>query len=170
MATYNSSQYAQIVNQETGAHDVVKASDHGGRLRLARFSILTTATIATADVYQLTRLPYGARFLYMILSNESCGTTAPADFGDAGDQDRLVAALALQTASTPNTPRICGRNETGKTYADLDTSTSPPSDAIALGVGYRYLADTDILMTFGTVSGGAAAGVEIEGCIVYSVD
>ncbi len=136
-----------------------------GKLRIAWFDLEFSASSAGTTV-NLCRVPAGAKFVCALLAFEGTSSLT-LDVGDAGDADRLVAAADLGTDSptTGSVLKIFGRIDS--TAFGTSGPGSNQSTAIAVGVGYKYTADT--VITGLTAGATATAGEVLRGAIIYSV-
>lgn len=166
MAT-NSLQYDNYLDATTlGSQFFNRASDITGKLRVSRFDLEFSAS-AAGTTLNLTIVPAGATFLYAILSFEGTASLT-LDIGDAGDADRLVAAADLGTDSptTGNALKIFGRIDS--TAFGVLGPEGNQSSVIAVGIGYKYTAQT--VITGLTAGATATAGEVLRGAIVYTVE
>lgn len=138
-----------------------------GKVRAARFDLETSAS-AAGTVIPICVLPAGAKYLCTLLAYE--GTTSlTVDIGDTSDDDRLVNDAALGSDNPTAASLWTG------IYTRVDSTafgTAGPggnqSTAIALGIGYKYTADTVINIT--TAGATATAGEVIRGAIIYTIE
>lgn len=142
-----------------------EAQDHG-TMKVARFDVEFSASSA-GTVIPLCVLPAGAKYLYTILAYEGTSSLT-VDIGDSSDDDRLVNDASLGSDNPTSASLLTGF------YTRLDSTafgTSGPgsnqSTAIALGIGYKYTADTVINAT--TAGATATAGEVLRGAIVYTI-
>jgi len=138
-----------------------------GKVRAARFDLETSAS-AAGTVIPICVLPAGAKYLCTLLAYE--GTTSlTVDIGDTSDDDRLVNDAALGSDNPTSASLWTG------IYTRVDSTAfgvlgpgGNQSTAIALGIGYKYTADTVINIT--TAGATATAGEVIRGAIIYTIE
>ena len=128
MATYNSTRFT--ANGANSSRAVAPPS-HGPHndLKVHYFEVTFSSAWTSSDTVNLGYVPAGFRVLGTFCGSDDMdsGTTLTWDIGDAGDQDRLVAAQTTgQTNSVAYQMRAQGTN---------------------LGFGYKYTADTLITAT-----------------------
>lgn len=137
----------------------LKANEHTGRRRVARFSWTSTA-LASGSNIMLCRLPAGARILAGVIMTGALGTSVTGKVGLSGanatgyidsaesvsdDDDKFVGATAMATASQ-----------------------TPFAATLALGYGYELSKDCYLTLT----TGGATltAGIAVAGDVTYVLD
>jgi hypothetical protein len=166
MAT-NSVQYENYLDAiALGAGFNNQANDLG-KLYIARFDVQTAASSA-GEIINLCVLPAGAKYLCTVLAFEGTSSLT-LDIGDADDPDRLVNDASLGSDNPTSASLWTG------IYTRVDSTAfgtagpgSNTSTAIALGIGYKYTANTAI---YGTTAGATAtAGEVIRGGIIYSLN
>lgn len=142
-----------------------EAQDHG-TMKVARFDLEFSASSA-GTVIPLCVLPAGAKYLYTVLAYEGTGSLT-VDIGDSSDDDRLVNDASLASDNPTSASLLTGF------YTRVDSTafgTAGPggnqSTAIALGIGYKYTADTVINLT--TANATATAGEVLRGAIIYTI-
>jgi hypothetical protein len=156
--------YADALIQ--GSYFANRASDMGGKLRVAWFDVETAAS-AAGEVISLTVVPAGGKFLCALIAFEGTSSLT-LSVGDADDIDRLVAAadLGSDVPTTGGVLKIFGRiDSTAFGVAGVDGNVS---SAVSVGIGYKYTADTVITAT--TAGATATAGEVIRGAIIYTVE
>ncbi len=94
MAEQLSTQYTNI---DATPRVMLDPTDHGGRVRLARFS-WTTMPAAQNDTIKMARLPKGARILTGHVAFGAHGASVTFDIGITGDTDRWASAIDVATA------------------------------------------------------------------------
>lgn len=156
--------YADALVQGFGLAN--RASDMGGKVRVARFDLEFSAS-AAGTTLSLTVLPAGATFLFAILSFEGTSSLT-LDVGDAGDADRLVAAAALGTDSPTTGGALIIYGRMDSTAFGTAGPDGNQSSAVSLGIGYKYTATT--VITGLTAGATATAGEVLRGAIVYTVE
>lgn len=146
----NSVQYALRVAKQAGDHTPIAPSDAYGKLR----GFFYTQTIGVADAtstVKLCRVPAGARFVAIQHGNTTQAASVTFQIGDSGDPDRLMAATAVTTAVVP---------------ASM-IQRSPTTVEPDIGFGYKYTAETDIILT---VAGAATQAGLMWGIIWFLVE
>lgn len=156
MATFRSVEATKLNNISSGTgYTPNPVNEQSAAIRCAYFSYYSSANKASTDVIELCQLPAGARVLGVTWSTNGLGGSCAAKIGDAGDDDRLAVAAASGLATATNTDLVMQVDST-------DTDENP-----LFGYGYRYTADTTILLTFTAAS--ANNGV-IRGHIEYTLN
>jgi len=143
----------QSANTYAGGTDTVVAID----------TKLLTTTPATGGTVTLTRVPVDAIITSIQLAFDDLGTSAPADLGfyeggsagaTAVDSDAIATAIAMGTAQTTLA-------EYRFEAADHSTATQRAWELAGLSARPSY-GNFDLVLTFGTVSGGAVGDVTFK--------
>lgn len=146
--TRNSTEYAVVAAAAAGTYGPLKPNQLGGRVRMAFFSLNTTnVAVENGDTINLVKIPAGARVIGGQVAFGAMGANATLTIGDAGDPDRLLAALDVSAAGT---------------------AALASKDVVPGLLGHEYSAETIITGT----AGGAnyAAAKVLHGYILYVVD
>lgn len=166
MAT-NSVQYDNYADAIALGIGFANQANDQGKVRAARFDVEFSAS-AAGTVIPLCVLPAGAKYLCTLLAFEGTGSLT-VDIGDTDDADRLVNDAALGTDNPTSASLWTG------IYTRLDSTAfgtagpgSNQSTAIALGIGYKYTANTIINAT--TAGATATAGEVMRGAIIYTIE
>lgn len=166
MAT-SSVQYDNYVDAIALGSGFANQANDLGKLRIVRFDLEFSASGAGV-VIPLCVIPMGAKYVCTLLAYEGTGSLT-CDIGDSADDDRLVNDASLGSDNPTSASLWTG------IYTRLDSTafgTSGPgsnqSTAIALGIGYKYTADTVINLT--TAGATATAGEVLRGGIVFSIE
>lgn len=124
---------------------------HGlaGNVKTAHVELAVgTADLTVNSVHRVWKTPAGATVIGALIRSTDIDTNvSPAvvlTLGDATDDDRLMTNVVV--------------GQTGTASATI----------AATGIGYKYTAETDILLKVGTAPGTAAAGT-ITVIITYSI-
>ena len=124
---------------------------------------LLTTTPATGGTVTLARVPVDAVITSIQLAFDDLGTSAPADLGfyeggsagaDAVDIDAIASAIAMGTAQATLA-------EYRFEAADHSTATQRAWELAGLSERPSY-GNFDLVLTFGTVSGGAVGDVTFK--------
>jgi hypothetical protein len=103
----------------------------------------TCAALASGQTIGVGKLKKDSVFLDAIVSNAALGTSTTLSLGDASDAVRFMAATSTSSAGTQRILSTAAANK---------------------GIGYKYTADTEIILTVG---GAAATGI-IQVAIFYA--
>jgi hypothetical protein len=165
MAT-NSVQYDNYAGALIAGSGFANPARDQGKVRCARFDLEFSASVAGTTL-NLCTLPAGAVFLFANLNFEGTSSLT-LSIGDAGDNDRLVAAadLGSDVPTTGNVLRLFGRIDS--TAFGTSGPGSNQSSAVSLGVGYRYTTET--VITALTAGATATAGEVLRGAIFYTIE
>ena len=152
---YNSDQ--MIANGGAGAKNFGLGHGYGGVAKEYIWRGKFTAAPLITDYINMGWVPKGFRVTGCTITAEDMDTSTglTLDVGDAGDQDRLIAASAVGQANTLKVDSLRPSAITG----------AEPT----LGFGYKYTADTLIVVTaLAAPSGTGSAGyvlVSLRGVI-----
>ncbi len=129
----------------------------GGDTKTFHFKGTFTAAPLITDYIELGMLPKGLRVTGCTISATDMDTSTGMlmDLGDAGDADRLIAASAVGQANTLKT--------------DTLRPTALTSNVVTLGHGYKYTADTLLVLTVGTAPSGTGSAGSVIVSVVMSL-
>lgn len=88
--------------------EFVGGGQYGGRIRCYYDEIVTTTAMTTADLIYVGKLYPGETFLGGWLYNAAHGSSRTAKLGDAGDDDRYLAATSTATAAKTDLGKVDG--------------------------------------------------------------
>lgn len=131
MASHNATNYARLTQVPP---QVVDGGDYGGRVRVVYDDYTTTGEEGPGDTVRIGRLKAGQRVVGGQLVFGALGTDVTLKLGDAGDDDRYVAA------------------------GDASAAGSLP---VAAGLGYRPAADADLVLTIGGAAPAAGQTIRL---------
>lgn len=150
MATSNSALYGKQVGSAgaSPANTYPLAKLAAGKLRYAVVE-LTVGTLAANDVVNLAKLKVGSQVVPALsrILCENPGTTFTVKIGDAGDDDRYLAAKAL-----------------GGAAQDIGFGNSP---GVAGYVGYEIAAGNEVVKMTVTAAGTTTAASKIAILIAF---
>ena len=124
----------------------IDLGDQGGRVRHSYDEVATTTAMTTADTIELGLLPVGARVVGLQVGWAAHGASRTIKIGDAGDDDRFLAATSIASAGASTALAVTGagyRNTTGAPVAILATIDGGTLAATAAGltVSLQYVQD-----------------------------
>lgn len=124
----------------------VLGGDYGGRVRNSYDQIATTTAMTTADTIAVGELLPGERFLGGEVLFVAHGSGRTVKIGDAGDDDRYLAATSIAAAGNAELRKIDGfgyRNDTAVPIPILATLAGGTlaADAKGLVVHFRTCRD-----------------------------
>ena len=148
MASFNSDQYANIVNSP--AITRLKPIERTGKVRLAYASYTTPASAgpAAGDTLNLFKLPVGARVISLDVIAPASFVTSSAAIGNTASATTYGSAVDLSTA---------GRKQFITTTAALDATATANNNS-----------EDIVYMTFTT--GNPAASKQIDVICLYVID
>lgn len=107
-------------------------------------SVATPSTFTTTDTASMFYLPAGARVLYSILKSTDIdsGATITLDAGDAGSQNRYIAASTAGQAATATVSTAVGGLDylnTAKTLVSIVPAAGPATTAGTISLAMLYV-------------------------------
>ena len=134
------------------ATPIVKSDSEvaGGKIRVS-YDNYEASSLASGSDITIGRVPANATIMDVILKCDALGGSSTLIVGDAGDDNRYLAAVGTWNAA-------------GQTQSMLGGSIA--ANTAMTGLGYRTTAETDIIIT----TGGATISNSIHCWVYYTVE
>ena len=134
------------------ATPIVKSDSEvaGGKIRVS-YDNYEASSLASGSDITIGRVPANATIMDVILKCDALGGSSTLIVGDAGDDNRYLAAVGTWNAA-------------GQVQSMLGGSTA--ANTAMTGLGYRTTAETDIIIT----TGGATISNSIHCWVMYTVE
>ena len=134
------------------ATPIVKSDSEvaGGKVRVS-YDNYEASSLASGSDITIGRVPANATVIDVVLKCDQLGGSSTLKVGDAGDDDRYLAAVGTW-------------NVAGQVQSMLGGSTA--ANTAMTGLGYRTTAETDIIIT----TGGATISGSIHCWVMYTVE
>ncbi len=134
------------------ATPIVKSDSEvaGGKIRVS-YDNYEASSLASGSDITIGRVPANATIMDVILKCDALGGSSTLIVGDAGDDNRYLAAVGTWNAA-------------GQVQSMLGGSTA--ANTAMTGLGYRTTAETDIIIT----TGGATISNSIHCWVYYTVE
>ena len=136
------------------ATPIVKSDSEvaGGKIRVS-YDNYEASSLASGSDITIGRVPANATIMDVILKCDALGGSSTLIVGDAGDDNRYLAAVGTWNAAGQSQSMVTG------------SSAGAPTTAMT-GLGYRTTAETDIIIT----TGGATISNSIHCWVYYTVE
>ena len=134
------------------ATPIVKSDSEvaGGKIRVS-YDNYEASSLASGSDITIGRVPANATIMDVVLKCDALGGSSTLIVGDAGDDNRYLAAVGTWNAA-------------GQVQSMLGGSTA--ANTAMTGLGYRTTAETDIVIT----TGGATISGSIHCWVMYTVE
>ena len=143
---------ANITNIDATPVVKVSSENAGGKLRVWHDTYEASSLASGSDI-TIARIPAGATIHDVIIKADALGGSVTLIAGDSGDDNRFIDAVGTWNVAGQSQSMWAG------------SSTGAPIPAVT-GLGHRYTAETDIIIT----TGGATISGTIFMWVVYSVE
>ncbi|BAI73181.1 hypothetical protein AZL_025430 [Azospirillum sp. B510] len=116
---------------------LVNGGDFGGSVRVYTDSYTTLGTEAVGDSIYVGYLKPGERFLFGIVVFGALGASTTLQLGDAGDDDRYMAAGSTAAAGNKDARALAGAGFLNDTDTAISLCLKVGGATLAAGIGIR---------------------------------